>query len=146
MRLDRPPLLAGKVSLDAFDTESQWEAILPWEKDIEEIRQKNAIAKEQGGVESVARHHAKGRLTIRERIDSLLDGSSFREIGPGAGGAERGEDGRLQSFSPANFVLGFGKVDGLVSLAVRILPCAAVRPTRQGCARASIPKSWRCNI
>ena len=112
LRLDRPPLLAGKVCLDAFDTESHWEAILPWEKDIEEIRQKRAIAKEQGGVESVSRHHAKGRLTIRERIDGLLDRSSFREIGPGAGGAERGEDGSLQSFSPANFVLGFGKVDG----------------------------------
>lgn len=85
---------------------------MPWEKQIEEIQLKRALAKEQGGAENVARHHARGRMTIRERIDSVLDGASFREIGPGAGGAERGEDGSLQSFSPANFVLGFGRVDG----------------------------------
>ena len=85
---------------------------MAWEKQIDEIRLKRALAKEQGGAENVARHHARGRMTIRERIDSVLDGASFREIGPGAGGAERGEDGSLESFSPANFVLGFGRVDG----------------------------------
>jgi len=85
---------------------------MAWEKQIEEIQRKRALAKEQGGAENVARHHARGRMTIRERIDAVLDGASFREIGPGAGGAERGEDGSLESFSPANFVLGFGRVDG----------------------------------
>jgi acetyl-CoA carboxylase carboxyltransferase component len=85
---------------------------MAWEHEIEEIHRKRTIAKEQGGAESVARHHARGRLTIRERIDGVLDGSSFREIGPGAGGAERDDDGKLVSFSPANFVLGFGRVDG----------------------------------
>jgi acetyl-CoA carboxylase carboxyltransferase component len=85
---------------------------MAWEKQIAEIQLKRALAKEQGGAENVARHHARGRMTIRERIDSVLDGASFREIGPGAGGAERGEDGSLESFSPANFVLGFGRVDG----------------------------------
>ena len=82
-----------------------------WEKQLEEIRKKHAIAKEQGGADSVARHHAKGRLTIRERIDGVLDEDSFSEIGPGAGGVERAEDGTLESFSPANFVLGFGKIN-----------------------------------
>ncbi len=85
---------------------------MPWEKQIEEIQLKRALAKEQGGAENVARHHARGRMTIRERIDTVLDGSSFREVGPAAGGAERGEDGSLKSFSPANFVLGFGRIDG----------------------------------
>ena len=85
---------------------------MPWEKQIEEIQLMRALAKEQGGAENVARHHARGRMTIRERIDAVLDGSSFREVGPAAGGAERREDGSLESFSPANFVLGFGKVDG----------------------------------
>ena len=85
---------------------------MAWEHEIEEIHRKRTIAKEQGGAESVARHHARGRLTIRERIDVVLDGSSFHEIGPGAGGAERDDDGKLVSFSPANFVLGFGRVDG----------------------------------
>ena len=85
---------------------------MSWESEIEEIRLKRRIALEQGGKENVARHHAKGRLTIRERISCLLDPNSFREIGPAAGGVERKKDGTLNKFSPANFVLGFGKIKG----------------------------------
>ena len=85
---------------------------MAWEREIEEIGRKRAIALEQGGAENVARQHAKGRLTVRERIDGVLDPGSFREVGPGAGGAERDEAGRLTGFSPANFVLGFGRIDG----------------------------------
>ncbi len=85
---------------------------MSWKKEAEEIARKRELAREQGGADAVARQHAKGRLTIRERIDALLDEASFRELGKGAGDAERNEDGSLDSFSPANFVLGFGKIDG----------------------------------
>ncbi len=85
---------------------------MSWEQDAKEIAEKRAMARELGGAESVERHHAKGRLTVRERIDGVLDPESFREIGAGAGGAERDEDGTLTGFSPANFVLGFGKIGG----------------------------------
>lgn len=51
-------------------------------------------------------------MTIRERIDALLDKDTFEEIGMGAGDAELDEDGNLIAFSPANYVLGFGKIDG----------------------------------
>lgn len=77
---------------------------MSWEKEVEDLHRKRALAKQQGGDERVARHHAKGRLTIRERIAALLDLDSFRELGPGAGAAEG--DG----FTPANFVLGFGEI------------------------------------
>ncbi len=66
----------------------------------------------QGGDQSVARQHDRGRLTIRERIDALLDAGSFREIGSLAGSAERDETGGLVAFTPANFVLGTGRIDG----------------------------------
>ena len=85
---------------------------MAWERQLAELRHKLAIAGEQGGRENVARQHAKGRLTIRERIDGVLDEASFREIGPGAGGVERNEAGEIVAFSPANFVLGFGRIDG----------------------------------
>ena len=85
---------------------------MSWQKDVVEIERKRALAKARGGEESVARHHAKGRLTVRERIDALLDPGSLREIGPAAGAAERDGQGNLTSFSPANFVLGFGEVGG----------------------------------
>ena len=85
---------------------------MSWDKEIEDIEKKRALAKELGGAEGVARQHAQGRQTVRERIDGLLDADSFEEIGGASGVAERDEDGTLQSFSPANFVLGFGAVDG----------------------------------
>src|SRR5579863_299561 len=64
-----------------------------------------------GGPEKIAKHHAQGRLTVRERIDMLLDSGTFHEIGVLAGTAEY-SDGELTSFRPANFVFGTGRVAG----------------------------------
>ncbi len=88
------------------------EADMSWEKEAEELASKRALAQEQGGAESVARQHAKGFLTIRERIDAMLDGGSFQELGGASGDATRDSEGRLIDFKPANFVLGFGMIDG----------------------------------
>ena len=85
---------------------------MSWEREIREIAQKQALAKNLGGPEGVGRQHNAGRQTIRERIDMLLDPGSFHEMGAGAGDAERGADGSLESFTPANFVLGFGALNG----------------------------------
>ncbi|MEQ8651618.1 MAG: carboxyl transferase domain-containing protein [Kiloniellales bacterium] len=85
---------------------------MTWEKEVEELSQKRALAQAQGGEEGVRRQHAKGLLTIRERIDAILDNDSFQELGATAGDATRDEEGRLVDFKPANFILGFGKIDG----------------------------------
>ena len=85
---------------------------MTWKNEIEEVLLKRKLALEQGGLENIRRQHAKGLLTIRERISVMLDDGSFREIGPTSGGVERKEDGSLKSFSPANFILGFGKIKG----------------------------------
>lgn len=85
---------------------------MTWDKHVEEISAKRNHAKSLGGEEAVARHHAKGRLTVRERVEALLDAGSFREVGGAAGGAERDESGQLTGFTPANFVLGFGAIAG----------------------------------
>ena len=50
---------------------------MSWEKEVNEIRQRKILFKEMGGRESVEKHHAKGRLTVRERIDSFLNGSIY---------------------------------------------------------------------
>ena len=89
---------------------------MAWDEEIREVHRKRDLAKLLGGEEGVARQHAKGRLTIRERIDGLLDEGSFRELGMGAGSAYRDEDGNVTEFLPANFVLGFGKVKGGTAL------------------------------
>ena len=85
---------------------------MSWKKQVDEIHRKRALAKELGGTEGVARQHAQGRHTVRESIDGLIDADSFQEMGAGAGVAERDENGALTDFTPANFVLGFGEIDG----------------------------------
>ncbi|MFV0525546.1 MAG: acyl-CoA carboxylase subunit beta [Acidimicrobiales bacterium] len=65
-----------------------------------------------GGAEAVARHHDKGRLTVRERIDRLADPASFREIGRLAGTGRYDELGRLVDVMPSNVVLGEVRIDG----------------------------------
>ncbi|MSP05880.1 MAG: propionyl-CoA carboxylase [Acetobacteraceae bacterium] len=75
---------------------------------IAEIAARRAKATQQGGEAAIARQHHRNRLTIRERIDGLLDAGSFREIGPIAGASHTDETGT--HFTPANFILGFGRI------------------------------------
>jgi acetyl-CoA carboxylase carboxyltransferase component len=84
-----------------------------WEPEIEELRRREALAKELGGPERVERQRASGRLTVRERIELLLDEGSFHETGALAGVAAYDDGGEeLESFTPANMVIGRGRVEG----------------------------------
>jgi len=83
-----------------------------WKKETEEIKKRKLLAKQQGGKDAVDLQHAKGRLTLRERIGILVDEGSFQEQGQIAGGSETNESGEIQSMTPANFILGFAKVSG----------------------------------
>ena len=85
---------------------------MSWQAEMDEIRRREAIAREMGGAENVGRQHAAGRLTVRERIERLLDAGSFHEIGALAGRAVYDESGALSSFTPSNFVTGTGRIDG----------------------------------
>ncbi|WP_026404278.1 carboxyl transferase domain-containing protein [Actinomadura rifamycini] len=83
-----------------------------WAAEVEEIHRRRELAHRMGGPEKVARQHASGRLTVRERIGLLADPGSFAEIGALTGFAEHGADGRLASLLPANFVAGTARIDG----------------------------------
>ena len=85
---------------------------MSWEKETEELARKRVLAQAQGGEEGIARQHAKGFLTVRERTEALLDPGSFQEIGGASGDATRDDEGNLTDFTPANYVLGFGMVGG----------------------------------
>src|SRR4051794_8225361 len=65
-----------------------------------------------GGEERVARQHTSGRLTVRERLERLLDDGSFHETGALAGVGTYGEDGALEDFLPANCIVGMGRIAG----------------------------------
>lgn len=82
---------------------------MSWEKDIEELRRREALAEKMGGEEKVARQHGRGKLDARERLKRLVDAGSFREIGKIAGRGAYDEAGDLADFSPSNFI--FGRAD-----------------------------------
>jgi acetyl-CoA carboxylase carboxyltransferase component len=83
-----------------------------WQPEIEEIERRRQMAFEMGGEDRIARQHSDGKLTIRERIDGLLDSGTFFEIGELAGYGEYDEDRKLVGFTPLPYVTGIGKVDG----------------------------------
>jgi acetyl-CoA carboxylase carboxyltransferase component len=85
---------------------------MSWKREVEQIEHRRAAARELGGEAAIAEQHARGRLTVRERIDQLADPGSFYEQGSLAGHAQTDSEGRLTAFSPANYVLGFAKIDG----------------------------------
>jgi methylmalonyl-CoA decarboxylase subunit alpha len=85
---------------------------MSWRTEIEELHQRRALAEACGGPAAVARHHAAGKLTVRERIAALLDAGTFREVGKLAGRASYDRSGRLTAFEPAPYVMGIGKIDG----------------------------------
>ena len=88
------------------------EPVSVWDAELQELAQRRALVLQQGGEEGVARQHAAGRLTIRERIDRLTDPGSFAEVGSLTGKGEYDEQGRLVGFTPSNIVLGNASIDG----------------------------------
>ncbi len=75
-----------------------------------ELEQAKAVA--GGGEKYVARHHARGKLTVRERIELLIDeGSAFLELSPLAGW---GSDFTVG----ASCVTGIGVVEGVECMIV----------------------------
>ncbi len=85
---------------------------MSWKPEVDEIELRRKAARAMGGPEAVERQHERGRLTIRERLDALVDTDSLEEQGPIAGEAERDEEGRVTAFHPANYLLGLAKIEG----------------------------------
>jgi len=83
-----------------------------WKLELDELARREAFACEMGGVEKVKRQRDQGRLTVRERIDALVDSKSFHEIGAVSGIGEYDEQGELTQLTPANCVFGRARIDG----------------------------------
>src|SRR5690348_6765007 len=85
---------------------------MSWQPELDELRRRQAMAKEMGGADKVKRQHDGGRFTVRERIERLVDKDSFREIGSIAGKADYDGKNDLVQLTPANAVMGRAKIDG----------------------------------
>ncbi len=65
-----------------------------------------------GGPESIEFHHSRGKLTVRERLDLLVDAGSMREFGGLAGHGVYGDDNELVDFTPTGEVNAMATIDG----------------------------------
>ena len=85
---------------------------MTWKPELERLELVRELGKHMGGAEGIARQQAQGRLTVRERIDRLVDPQSFEETGTTQGEVKWDDDDNLISFRPDSTVRGFGKIDG----------------------------------
>ena len=106
--------------------------LVTWQSELDELGRREELARAMGGPERIQRQRDAGRLTVRERIDLLLDPGSFDEIGALAGFAHY-EEGEMTSFTPSNILAGLGRIEGR-----RVAVCADDFTVRGGAADASI--------
>jgi acetyl-CoA carboxylase carboxyltransferase component len=82
---------------------------MPYEKELSELVRRRSRVYEMGGAQKVQKHHDKGNLTARERVEKLLDRDSFLEIGA----FNHSDMPGMHDKTPADStVAGYGKVDG----------------------------------
>ena len=105
---------------------------MTWQPEVDELQRRAGLAARMGGEERVARQKAAGKLTVRERIESLLDTGTFEEVG-GLSGFPTYEGEELIGFTPSNLVTGMGRVEGR-----RVIVAADDFTVRGGAADAAI--------
>src|SRR5947209_1349624 len=82
-----------------------------WQPEVDDLERRRQRAYRMGGEARIEEQHRRGKLTVRERVEALLDPGSFREHGVLAGGAEY-DGATLKEFAPSSFVTGRGMIDG----------------------------------
>lgn len=85
---------------------------MSWLPEVEEIERRKKLAERLGGRDGVERQHNQGRLTVRERIEQLVDQGSWREIGVLTGAATYDDNKQLLDVKPSNAVIGTGRLNG----------------------------------
>lgn len=81
-------------------------------KDLDELQQRRDLVAEMGGEDSIAFHHGRGKLTVRERLDLLVDDGSMEEFGHLQGQGTYGPDNQLVSFTPKGEVNAMADIEG----------------------------------
>lgn len=106
---------------------------MTWTPELDELARRTAMAHQMGGADKVKRQHDAGRLTVRERVDKLVDAGSFHEVGALSGIGEYNADGTVKDVTPANCIFGRARIDGRP-----VVVCGDDFTVRGGSADASI--------
>ena len=84
--------------------------MVDWDKEVDRLERARKRAREMGGTERTQRQHDRGKLTVRERIDHLIDPGTFLEYGILA--TYFGRSPEEEKYAPADGVVtGFAKID-----------------------------------
>ena len=81
-----------------------------WKPLVDDLRSRRDLGLAMGGPELVERQHSLGKLTVRERLDLLLDPGSWVEYGLLADSMDLAYEGRFLAADGA--VTGVGEIDG----------------------------------
>jgi acetyl-CoA carboxylase carboxyltransferase component len=82
---------------------------VPFDKEIKQLKQRRAKARQMGGPAKIKKQHNRGKLTARQRIDRLLDPDSFMEVGL----LNHSDVPGMEDKTPADSkVAGYGRIDG----------------------------------
>src|SRR5690625_1854699 len=84
---------------------------MTWENELDELKLRRGFAQEMGGKDKVSIQHERGKLTVRERIEKIVDPGSFTEVGGLTGQGEYDENGDLIKVTPSNVVFGRAKLN-----------------------------------
>ena len=110
-RLEAAPPIQSSIDVNSeeFRENATWMRGL-----VAELRERESVVRAGGGPRSVERHHARGKLLARERIERMLDPDSpFLELSPLAA------NGMYDDEAPgAGIVTGVGRVAGREILVV----------------------------
>jgi acetyl-CoA carboxylase carboxyltransferase component len=79
---------------------------------VEDLARRRARIAGMGGPEAVARQHAAGKLTARERIAGLFDAGSFVEIGAHATHHDPHPSMATRQTPADGVITGFGRIEG----------------------------------
>jgi acetyl-CoA carboxylase carboxyltransferase component len=84
----------------------------PLRERLEDLKRRKDEAVNAGSPRAVERHHAKGKMTARERVEYLLDEGSFQELDMLA--RHRAHDSGIANERPYTdgVITGFGTIDG----------------------------------
>lgn len=104
-------ILSTKVSKTSPDYLQNKEFLINKSKDVQNVLHS---IKEMGGEKSIQKHKARGKLTARERIRSLIDrNTAFLEIG-----AFAAQDVYKDSVPSAGIITGIGIIEGIECMIV----------------------------
>jgi len=104
-------ILETQISTDSDEFKKNKAALL---EQVQQWRKKVETAKLGGGEESQAKHKSRGKMTVRERIEALIDpGTAFLEFSTLAA------DGMYDNQAPAaGVVTGIGVIEGIECVVV----------------------------